>query len=341
MNGHNTFISYLQVLENFISAEGERRHELERNEKIERLIQEGHPNETDRDQMLLNMLSMGYSDGDPPSTSHLFRYNYPYILRNSFFVTIYSTHEIMLNNVCERIEKWECLNSSLKELRGKGISRARMYLVKVAGVNFPNTKEWQEIITYNKLRNCIVHRGGGIAHLHPDDFLMKYIEKNRHLSCSEGLLEIDKGFCEQVVTNIQKFEQQLQKEIHSKYGWDFFHDKHPTKVNCNMCGKVVEKLKAVWLQSNPFGEVWFCQACHDNSVVYRGDFSQSIELPDKVQLGNGDKVLLKDVCGVCGRKFVQQTYPNTRCSKYGQSYSMREDIIHKNEFLFKKFGKLL
>ena len=80
----------------------------------------------------------------------------------STIVTVYSLLEISLNDLCRYLCNSKKLSSSLEELRGKGIKRAKLYLEKVCLIDFPENNEWNEILKFNEIRNCIVHAQGDI-----------------------------------------------------------------------------------------------------------------------------------------------------------------------------------
>jgi hypothetical protein len=59
------------------------------------------------------------------------------------------------------------LELSPADLRDEGITRAKTYLKKVAGVKFPDTTAWQDIATLNYIRNIVVHGTGNFPENHP------------------------------------------------------------------------------------------------------------------------------------------------------------------------------
>jgi len=129
--------------------------------------------------------------------------NYSNLLRKSYFISLYTFLESRLNRECIQRSKFNSdTKITLKDLNGRGIARAKTYLVKVLGSNFPfgTSAEWKEIQWYMKLRNCIVHSNGEVA----DPKLENYIENHDGLSYdSNGWVFLTKGFCRTALTTIK------------------------------------------------------------------------------------------------------------------------------------------
>jgi len=89
---------------------------------------------------------------------------FPNILRRSFFVAIYSLIEMQLNEICHE-RKLPLPLEKVKKAPDRSIQRAKVYLMDVAKIRFPESSEWEELLKYQKLRNCIVHNGGKLKGL--------------------------------------------------------------------------------------------------------------------------------------------------------------------------------
>jgi hypothetical protein len=87
---------------------------------------------------------------------------YPQILRASLFGTAYGIFEHFLNAICKQ-SQGHVQGVTLKDLRGEGIQRAKLYLTKVAGMPLQDTPEWQDLGDYGYLRNSLVHAQGYLA----------------------------------------------------------------------------------------------------------------------------------------------------------------------------------
>ncbi len=111
--------------------------------------------------------------------------NFQNTFRKSFFINLYSFLEKKLFEQCEI----RSTPSSLKvsEIRGNGLERVKIYFTKVLHVDFPsNTKGWQEIQNYRRLRNNIVHNRGRLDYDNTTDSgetktLRKYVEQSSWL----------------------------------------------------------------------------------------------------------------------------------------------------------------
>ncbi|MDE3145357.1 MAG: hypothetical protein KGL19_14465, partial [Bacteroidota bacterium] len=83
----------------------------------------------------------------------------PAYFYHSTIVSLYSLLEVTLNEICNTIIKKTDFAFSLEQIAYKNIiDKARIFLTKVANLNFENTDTlWLKITTIQKLRNYIVH----------------------------------------------------------------------------------------------------------------------------------------------------------------------------------------
>ena len=87
----------------------------------------------------------------------------------SQFLVAYAFFEKSLNDICATAKTERNSPLSLKDLSDQGITRARNYLVKVAGFSGPfETVSWQEVKLLAEVRNAIMHRNGLVDNS-PDD----------------------------------------------------------------------------------------------------------------------------------------------------------------------------
>ena len=87
---------------------------------------------------------------------------YPQLLRAALFAIAYGELEHFLNRIC-REDSRQRGGPDLNDLRGEGIQRTKVYLTKVAKLNFPTTPEWQDLTNYGHLRNALVHAQGDVT----------------------------------------------------------------------------------------------------------------------------------------------------------------------------------
>lgn len=89
-----------------------------------------------------------------------YRDDFPMIMRNSLFISVYSFLEEKVIDLCNQPDE---TSIKLDDLQGNGIKRASLFIKKVKKDDFPDdTKEWHFINNANQIRNCIVHCGGDI-----------------------------------------------------------------------------------------------------------------------------------------------------------------------------------
>ena len=147
---------------------------------------------------------------------------FPNLLRRSLFIYVYSVLENTLNNCC-RLLNFQ--SRPLADVKGKdaGIKRARRYL-EDANVHFPDEK-WENIINYQKLRNCITHNQGRLKGCNHEEDVRKFALSNPYLSLmhtyegDQEFIEVvfHKGFCEEVIQTISNFLEQLQLNMEHRH----------------------------------------------------------------------------------------------------------------------------
>jgi hypothetical protein len=85
----------------------------------------------------------------------------PTILRYSILTAADTALESYLNDSCETFAELTKTRIKLGDIAGKGLLRAKAYLQKVAGVDFPDTLPvWLAVRRLHDIRNCIVHADG-------------------------------------------------------------------------------------------------------------------------------------------------------------------------------------
>jgi hypothetical protein len=212
---YRLFEDYLKEMEDFLDREAN----TIRDKRLQFLAKENNMSVSDIEKMddvqfsVINFTSeMAYD----PEFSGLSDYDhyFPMIFRQSLFLALYADCEKYLNYQCQELQRMRNFSLSLKDLSGNGIIRARNYLTKVAQVNFPDGKEWQEIQSYGKLRNCFAHNDGELTGLSESDakFLKEYASKNPYLEVKEAtvvFIEIKKGFCEEAIKVFDAFTVKL------------------------------------------------------------------------------------------------------------------------------------
>jgi len=135
----------------------------------------------------------------------------------SFIVILYSYIEDGLNIICNaeysdkaRLHKKENMPPFLiryKDMKGKGIKRAKLYLEKVIGLNLHSNKNpWSEIDTLRKIRNTIVHSDGTASEeIEKDGNIEKHIKAGRIEITDHGKLKVNPSYTEYILLKVQQF----------------------------------------------------------------------------------------------------------------------------------------
>lgn len=147
---------------------------------------------------------------------------FPSLLRESVFVTLYALLESELNQLCYLFDKHANHAMELEDVSGSGIFRAKKYLIKVAGMDFPSRNpDWGDIRNYNRIRNCIMHSQGSIREA--SNKLNNYIYNHSELSTDDhGNIEMKKRFVSKAIGNIKELFKEISEELqdnHSNSAW--------------------------------------------------------------------------------------------------------------------------
>jgi len=197
------FEQYLEVMEGFLETEAQKYRERLKDLREEtragkRITQPSFVTEEDVINLDLQMLD-----------------HFTNILRKSFFVGLYTFLESRLMEIC-RSQKRADSSQPLSDIPGKGIYKAKTYLVKVLGINFPfdTNPEWKEIQDYyRRLRNCIVHNEGrldeGMKSKEDLEALRDYVARKQTLSLPGKEIILHRDFCKEALDTIRKFFDSL------------------------------------------------------------------------------------------------------------------------------------
>ncbi len=134
---------------------------------------------------------------------------FPRILRNSLFVSAYSLLEYEMAVICKWLKKDKQLPISLSDLRGDTPDQFKNYC-KLACLEFPfNSRPWQEINNYRRIRNCIVHNRGLIKEFQDKDNkgFISYLTKKGVIlqDTNDQEIALTEQFCKEVVKTIADF----------------------------------------------------------------------------------------------------------------------------------------
>jgi hypothetical protein len=137
---------------------------------------------------------------------HLF----PSLLRESVVVSIMSTLEYYLNNICDDVRTILREPLSHRDLRGGCTQRAQIFLVKVGRLQRPGETTWQRIHDAQRLRNLLVHNGGVLEAASDQNDVQRLAEKLPGLAYDE-----EKGFTIQGTLCLYYLD--LVDEVHREF----------------------------------------------------------------------------------------------------------------------------
>ena len=88
---------------------------------------------------------------------------FPTMQWNSIFNTAYTIFENHMNELCKILAKNTVTELGLKDIKGLGIERAKIFISKVIGIkDVFSSSEWEEIKEYSRVRNILVHTSGNL-----------------------------------------------------------------------------------------------------------------------------------------------------------------------------------
>lgn len=118
------------------------------------------------------------------------------ILWNTVFLYCFAVLEAKMTQLCEHHEEDGGHLIKLKDLMGKGICRARLYLKKVAGVPDGSFENWEEIVIAGKVRNYILHNGSKVKEQDLKSLQSFEIKYGTLTINDNNYLNLSKEFCE-------------------------------------------------------------------------------------------------------------------------------------------------
>jgi hypothetical protein len=138
----------------------------------------------------------------------LYEKDFPSKIRYSFVVLLQITIETRLRTACNEIAKRRYL--MFKERRGSPIERASTFLKKVAQIDLKDSIAKQELIDFQKVRDCIVHTNGQVELSIDKERLTQLITNNIGISINnEGFLVIDHNYCGRILDTAKNFFEKI------------------------------------------------------------------------------------------------------------------------------------
>lgn len=147
-----------------------------------------------------------------------FGHIFPSILWRTTFLHSYFLLESSLDQICKNIQETEHHTLTLKDISGRGIQRASLYLRKVCKVTIPfDTKYWIELQDFNKIRNSLVHSDGVVEKTNQD--IIKIAANYNGIVLGDfdnngvSFLEISKDFTVYSLNCIESFFKSIYQNI--------------------------------------------------------------------------------------------------------------------------------
>ena len=191
------FGNYLANMESFVEGEIKKRSSEwgrveEKNQKIdinEKLV-------TPHEQDLLDQIA--YNDYIVWETELRHTKDFAHILRNSFFV-----------NLCAHLENDLCTQCS-DPVSSPTIKSATKQLIHSLVNKIP---EWQDILRFVDIRNCIVHNDSILNQSRQDERdkrIVNYCKTKKNIVIKDDAITLEKGFCEDALRTVERFLQKIK-----------------------------------------------------------------------------------------------------------------------------------
>ncbi len=137
------------------------------------------------------------------------------LYRKSTLVSLYSFLENSLNKLCRNLCARHKYPVKLEDIKGEGIVRAKDYLEKLAKVDFsPLNGEWCNLLSLNRIRNCIVHCEGNIKSSNNTSKLKNIINNHTGLSLrSDRDIRVEREYIDFCITKIEEFLDKLYQQV--------------------------------------------------------------------------------------------------------------------------------
>lgn len=127
--------------------------------------------------------------------------------RYSAILASYAYLENSMSKLCTKY--YESMDLPLKaaEVSGDGIVKFKLYLEKLAKIDFETVnKQWSHLTILNLIRNCIVHADGDANLIKQSSKLIGIINNSKDLSfIEEQLIMMDASYISSTVDTIQSF----------------------------------------------------------------------------------------------------------------------------------------
>jgi hypothetical protein len=150
----------------------------------------------------------------------LFEEHFPNLQRRSALITVYSSFEYELFQLCALFQQEKNLTIAVTDLSGDGIKQAANYLEKVAELDTQlGSHEWQNVNHIRVIRNMIVHREGRL--LNAEGKRPKHetnaIEKLPFIHADDVEVLLEPQFLPKAVSTFDSYFELIDGSIQKQY----------------------------------------------------------------------------------------------------------------------------
>lgn len=130
---------------------------------------------------------------------------------------IWGSFERHITQLCSEIAKAEPYRIMLNDLSGSGLTRARMYLLKVASLDGEWADAgWQEFPDFQRIRNLLAHCNGQIETKHTKE--IAYLESSPHLSIRGQTVYLEPTFLPHLLLRQRQLLNGLYEVAMARFG---------------------------------------------------------------------------------------------------------------------------
>ncbi|MGH7595142.1 MAG: hypothetical protein ACREOI_02270 [bacterium] len=116
----------------------------------------------------------------------------------------------------EKDKQGKLPSRTFSDFRGGPIEQSKLYLTKIVGISLEKNPKWDNLMTLQKVRDCIIHAYGDVSRSRDQEYLRKLVQQGRYIEIDvDGKLIIRRDFCEDQIKNFSDFF----KELCTKAGW--------------------------------------------------------------------------------------------------------------------------
>lgn len=124
----------------------------------------------------------------------------------SFITLVHTIFETRLKAFCADNKKQQNSLIDSTDFKGSPIEQARKYLTKVCGFDVQKRQEWQRLLKFQRVRDCIVHTNGELTESRDEKEIRLLIAERIGLEISDfGRLVVTKPFCDEYLSCLDRF----------------------------------------------------------------------------------------------------------------------------------------